>query len=365
MLPETEYIFDEEGVIAHHADTSLNGIHTDDGIDYYFIDGVKAYMGLIKIGEDYYYFRNSGAQVKGQSYWITKTNGLVPEGSYVFDEDGKLILDGIVPGEPNDPEKPNVGKDGIVEENGDLYYYENGKLTYAGLIVINNDYYYINSSGKVIHSRNYWITKTNGLLPEKSYKFDETGKIVFNEEQPSQPTPPVDPEQPDGEVKNGIVAENGDLYYYENGKLTYVGLIIIDGDYYYVNSSCRVIHSRNYWITRTNGLLSEKSYTFDETGKIVFDQEQPSRPTPPVDPENPTEPDDELKNGIVEENGDQYYYVNGERTYAGLVIIDGEYYYVNSSYKVIHSRRYWITKTNGLLPEMSYDFDDQGRIVLD
>ena len=44
----------------------------------------------------------------------------------------------------------------------------------------------------------------------------------------------------------------------------------IDNDYYYVNSACKLITGRKYWISKTNGLLPETSYTFDEQGRIVF-----------------------------------------------------------------------------------------------
>ena len=179
-----------------------------------------------------------------------------------------------VPTTPVDPTPTPEVKNGIVAENGSLYYYENGKLTYAGVIQIDGNYYYAKTSGEIVNGRKYWITKTNGLLKEKSYTFDETGKILDPDPvTPVDPTPvpttPVDP-TPTPEVKNGIVAENGSLYYYENGKLTYAGLIKIDNDYYYVNSSCEVIHGKNYWISKTNGLLPEKSYTFADDGKIIL-----------------------------------------------------------------------------------------------
>ena len=85
------------------------------------------------------------------------------------------------------------------------------------------------------------------------------------------PDPDPNPEPtPDPEVKNGIVAENGSLYYYVDGKLTAAGLIEIDGNYYYVKSSnCEVVHGRSYWITLTNGLLPAGQYTFDADGKMV------------------------------------------------------------------------------------------------
>ena len=81
-----------------------------------------------------------------------------------------------------------------------------------------------------------------------------------------------DPEEPEPEVKNGIVSENGSLYYYVDGVLTGAGLIQIDGDYYYVKTSTgEVVHGRDYWITATNGLLPSQSYSFDEDGKLITD----------------------------------------------------------------------------------------------
>jgi glucan-binding YG repeat protein len=51
-------------------------------------------------------------------------------------------------------------------------------------------------------------------------------------------------------VKNGIVNEDGELYYYVNGVKTYAGLIQIDGNYYYVNSYCKVITNQRYWVSQ-------------------------------------------------------------------------------------------------------------------
>ena len=125
------------------------------------------------------------------------------------------------------------------------------------MIQIDGDYYYVRTSnGEVIHGREYWITSTNGLkIPSGKYKFAENGKMII-------PAPV--------ETKNGIVAENGSLYYYVDGKLSGAGLIEIDGDYYYVKTSnCEVVHGRKYWITATNGLLPVGQYEFDQDGKLV------------------------------------------------------------------------------------------------
>lgn len=219
----------------------FNGLYTDANGDVYPLENgrVIEFAGLMKIGEDYYYFGESNKAVRGKQAWVSeaKTNGLLPEGMYTFGDDGKMVRE----------------KNGIVAEDGSLWYYENGKRTYAGLIQIDGDYYYVRSSGEVVHDRKYWITRTNGLLPEGTYAFGADGKMI------------LEPEE-----KNGIVAEDGSLWYYENGKRTYAGLIQIDGDYYYVRSSGEVVHGRKYWVTRTNGLLPEGNYTFDETGKMIF-----------------------------------------------------------------------------------------------
>ena len=44
---------------------------------------------------------------------------------------------------------------------------------------------------------------------------------------------------------------------------------MIDGDYYYVNSSCKVVTSKHYWISKTNDLLPATFYDFAANGKMV------------------------------------------------------------------------------------------------
>ena len=209
-------------------------------------------------------------------------------------------------------------------------------------MLIDGSYYYARtSSGAFVCGCSYWITKTNGLLDEGIYQFDETGKIVFPEET---------------ETKNGIVEENGSLYYYEDGVLTGAGLIQIGDDYYYVRTSTgEVVHGRIYWITVTNGLSVEAGqYQFADDGKMIL---------PETEPEEPEDP--EVKNGIVEEDGSLYYYVDGIRTGAGLIQIGDDYYYVRTSTsEVVHGRRYWITVTNGLPVEAGqYEFAEDGKMI--
>ena len=314
-LPEWGYYFDENGVILHDEDTSKNGILKDGEDLFYYVDGIKAPAGMIKIGDDYYYANSKGQLIVNQTYYCSRTNGLMEEGIYAFDAEGKLI-------------QGATDKNGIVkDDDGVLRYYVNGKVTYVGLIEIDGDFYYVRSNGEVVTNCVYWITWTHGLMEAGYYTFDENGKLT-------------------GTPKNGIVEEDGVLHYYVNGTLTYAGLIKIGDDYYYVNSKCEVVRDCDYYISWTHDLMPQGKYHFDADGKL----------TGSVAP---------LKNGIYEEDGSLYFYRNGERAYAGLIQIDGDYYYVRSTCEVVHDCSYYVYWTHGLMPEGYYNFDSAGRMILD
>ena len=314
-LPEWGYYFDENGVILHDEDTGKNGILKDGEDLFYYVDGIKAPAGMIKIGDDYYYANSKGQLIVNQTYYCSRMNGLMKEGTYAFDAEGKLI--------PGATDKNGIVKD----DDGVLRYYVNGKVTYVGLIEIDGDFYYVRSNGEVVTNCVYWITWTHGLKEAGYYTFDENGKLT-------------------GTPKNGIVEEDGVLHYYVNGKLTYAGLIKIGDDYYYVNSKCEVVRDCDYYISWTHDLMPQGRYHFDADGKL----------TGSVAP---------LKNGIYEEDGSLYFYRNGERAYAGLIQIDGDYYYVRSTCEVVHDRSYYVYWTHGLMPEGYYNFDSAGRMILD
>ena len=314
-LPEWGYYFDENGVILHDEDTGKNGILKAGEDLFYYVDGIKAPAGMIKIGDDYYYANSKGQLIVNQTYYCSRMNGLMKEGTYAFDAEGKLI-------------QGATDKNGIVkDDDGVLRYYVNGKVTYVGLIEIDGDFYYVRSSGEVVNDCVYYISWTHGLKEAGYYTFDENGKLT-------------------GTPKNGIVEEDGVLHYYVNGTLTYAGLIKIGDDYYYVNSKCEVVRDCDYYISWTHDLMPQGRYHFDADGKL----------TGSVAP---------LKNGIYEEDGSLYFYRNGERTYAGLIQIDGDYYYVRSTCEVVHDRSYYVYWTHGLMPEGYYNFDSAGRMILD
>ena len=391
LLPAWFYYFDENGVILHE-DTTINGIQNVDGTLYYYVDGIKAPAGMIRIEDDVYYVNSSAQLIVNQNYYCSRTNDMMEPGYYYFDADGKMIgaskngivkdADGVlryyVNGTPTyvglieidgdfyyvnskcevvrncsyyitwthglkepgyyyfDEDGKLIGapKNGIIEEDGTLHYYVNNVLTYAGLIKIDSYYYYVNSKCEVVHNCTYHVSWTHGLIPEGDYSFNAEGKMI-------------DPPAPEDPTKNGIVEENGTLFYYVNGVKTYTGLIQIDGDYYYVNSSCKVVTTHNYWVNRANGLMPAGFYDFGVDGKMI---------DPPV-------VKDPMKNGIVEENGKLYYYEAGVKTYAGLITINDDYYYVNSSCMVVTVSHYWVNRTNDLLPAGFYDFGADGKMI--
>ena len=315
-LPEWGYFFDENGVILHDEDTGKNGTLKDGEDLYYYVDGIKAPAGMIKIGDDYYYANSKGKLIVNQTYYCSRMNGLMKEGTYAFDAEGKLI--------PGATDKNGIVKD----DDGVQRYYVNGKVTYVGLIEIDGDFYYVRSSGEVVTNCVYWITWTHGLKEAGYYTFDENGKLI-------------------GAAKNGIVMDDdGVLRYYVNGERTYAGLIKIGDDFYYVNSKYEVVRDCDYTITWTHGLLPQGRYHFDADGKLTGE----------VAP---------LKNGIYEEDGSLYFYRNGERAYAGLIQIDGSYYYVRSTCEVVHDRSYYVYWTHDLMPAGYYNFDSAGRMIMD
>ena len=333
-------VFDADGVFQKN----VTGVYSV-GADTYWLNSgiIEEEAGLKRVVKEndevnYYYFGEGGKAYKAteetDEYVIEKTNGYgLPAGNrYRFDENGVIVH---FTGCPN-----GIYWDAVSQH---YYYCVDGVILANGLMKIGGYYYYAKTStGAFVRNQSYWVTKTNGLLEEGIYNFDNEGRIVFPEEQ---------------EKKNGIVAENGSLYYYENGALTGAGLIQLNGDYYYVKTSTgEVVHGKSYWVTATNDLLPVGQYTFDADGKMID--------PPTVDPDPNPEPEPEVKNGIVSENGSLYYYVDGKLTGAGLIRLDGDYYYVKTSNcEVVHGRSYWVTLTNGLLPAGLYSFGADGKMI--
>ena len=305
LLKAAKYTFDAEGRLM-----KLEGLHEDlNGSLCYYVDYVKNYAGLVEVDGSFYYIASDLKAVKNCTYYVTKTNDLKPAGYYTFDADGKMVI-----------------KNGLVEENGDLYYYVDGAKTAAGLIEWDGNYYYIASNLKAVKDAKHYVfaDKANDLKSAGWYWFNADGTMYLE----------------------GIREENGTKYYYKDGVKNYAGLIEISGDYYYVKSDCSVVCNRSYYVTKSNGLMPSATYTFGADGKMV------------------------IKNGIYRErlgDGNEYlfYYVNNVRQVGtGLVQLDdGSYIYVRSGANLAVGS-YYVSKTNDLLPKGTYTFGEDGKMVV-
>ncbi len=211
-----------------------------------------------------------------------------------------------------------VLKNGVYAEDDGLYYYVDGVRTNAGLIKADGYYYYASSGGECKTGK-YWVSRTNDLLKAGYYYFDiETGRM---------------------DIKNGVYAEDDGMYYYVDGARTNAGLVKVDGYYYYASSGgeCK---TGKYWVSRTNDLLKAGYYYFDtETGRM------------------------DIKNGVYAEDDGLYYYVDGVRTNAGLILVDGYYYYTSTG-GACKTGKYWVSRPNDLMPAGYYTFDaETGKML--
>ena len=294
------FVFDENGVFQK----DQCGVYNDNGITRWINNGMLVWhAGLVKDGDDYRYFKRNGMVTSVETY-VAKTNGLLKAAKYTFDAEGKLMK-----------------LEGLHEDlNGNLCYYVNYVKNYAGLVEVDGSFYYIASDLKAVKNCTYYVTKTNDLKPAGYYTFDVDGKMV---------------------IKNGLVEENGDLYYYVDGAKTAAGLIEWDGNYYYIASNLKAVKDAKHYVfaDKANDLKSAGWYWFNADGTMYLE-------------------------GIREENGTKYYYKDGVKNYAGLIEISGDYYYVKSDCSVVCDRSYYVTKSNGLMPSATYTFGADGKMVI-
>lgn len=349
LLPSGRYTFDNDGTATDlpellAGEDYANGlIRLSTGKVQYMVNGKATYAGLVQGDDgDYYFISSSLRELRKTSYNIpaSKTNGLLPAGTYTFGADGAITsLPTILAGEDY--------RNGLIRmPNGVVQYLEDGNATYACLVKSDDgDYYFIGPALKAICNSSYTVNtaRNNGLLPEGVYNFDPTGKITNL------------PEILAGtDYMNGLIKlADGSIRYLVNGVYTFAGLVQSDaGDYYFINQSKKAVTGKSYKVNDlyTNGLLPGGTYTFDEDGRIS------ALPT--------LLGGEDIMNGLVQmPNGIVQYNVNGRATFAKLVQSDaGDLYYIGSSGQAVCNVTYYLTssQTNGLLPAGSYTFNRYG-----
>ena len=195
---------------------------------------MRTAAGLVEFEGSYYYAEFDGKLATSSSVWVGNTNGLLTAGTYRIDAEGKLIM-----------------TTEIVNENGTLYYYQDGRrINGAGLVKIGEDYYFIESGAIAATNKTTWVYKLNGHpFAEGNYRFDAEGKMILTTD---------------------VVDEGGTLYYYKDGRRTAgAGLVLVNGDYYYIDSAAKAVTSTTVKVDKTNNLLSKGTYYFGADGKLI------------------------------------------------------------------------------------------------
>jgi len=314
-----------------------------------YIKGQIAPTGLTKYADDYYY-SESGKVIVDKRYYAAKTNcDLAAKDYYFFGADGKM-LQGVVDGKLYI--KGQIAPTGLTKYAGDYYYSESGKAvtgkyyaaktncdlaadTYyyfgedskmlegvvdgklyiggqiapTGLTKYAGDYYY-SESGKVVTGK-YYASKTNCDLAAKDYYF-------FGE---------------DGKMLEGVV----DGYLYLGGKRAPTGLTKYGKNYYYSQSG-KLATGKCYASVTNCDLPAKEYYYFDEDGTF--------------------------RNGVYTETDGVYYYEAGKRVFAGLVEVDGSFYYAGSGGKCLRSTKQLCLKSSCVLPiNREYTFGADGKMV--
>ncbi|MDR0914858.1 MAG: starch-binding protein [Oscillospiraceae bacterium] len=206
----------------------LNGIVENDGTLYLYINGDTSSKGLYKIGDDYYLSDWGGVIKTDGSYHVDTTYCDLSAGlSYSFGADGKML-------------------NGMVEIDGILYLYINGITTPYGLFELDGDYYFASWGGVINTDGTYYVDVTNCDLPIGNYTFGVDGKML-----------------------DGFVTKTDGIYLYQNGNPAPLGLIAVDGDYYYVTEGGKLITDQTFFAEITNGLSVPMEYTFDASGKVI------------------------------------------------------------------------------------------------
>ncbi len=366
-----------------------NGVVKDsDGNIRYYVNGVATRAGLVMDGQgDYYYINSSLKAVKNCSYTFSKamSNGLLPAGTYKFDEEGKLInppvdkCDVHFWGEWVVTTPATVTETG--EETKNCYYCSATETREIPKLEIPDD---------CEHLWGCWIDTTPATTSDAGVK-TKACKLCGKKE--TQEIPVI------SEPKNGLIKDSdGNIRYYVNGTATRAGLVQDgQGNYYYINSTLKAVKNCSYAFSKamSNGLLPAGTYKFDKEGKLINPPDDKCKvhflgewivTTPATETTNGVEtatcyycgetetreipklekPD--VKNGLVKDSdGNIRYYVNGVATRAGLVQDDeGNYYYINSTLKAVKNCTYAFSTamSNGLLPGGTYQFDSEGKLIL-
>ena len=340
----------------------VDGVSTADGwhgTTYYYqngqkLTGIQKVMAPDESGEFYYNFGEDGksqgkytglVQIKEQWYFskvgvLTGGWQQIEDNWHYFRSYTKSAVTGeyTVNGVTYQFDETGMTKGAWhTDENGTRYYYgpsfyQARNPGYMALYEIDGKTYNFGNDGYLTYG--VQVLQDAASLRKRIFEFDgTTGALVKRI------------------TDHGVYTMQGGTMYYINadGEVPMnAGLVQFDGSYYFVLWSGKVVANADRMIqtSQTNNLLPAGTYHFGPDGKMVM-------------PDTTT--------GIVWD-GDRYVYkINGEiQKSAGLVEIDGAYYFVCYSGKLKQSGWQTITETNanGLMEPGVYYFGDDCKMIV-
>ncbi len=216
-----------------------------------------------------------------------------------------------------------LGEDFLPAETGTAYYLDENGFVVTGIVRVPYP-------TKPINGITYGPDAEDAANGDKyGYTDAETGLFVFDE--------------------NGAFLQNlNGLYgsnWAVNGQLPWhVGLVQNGSDYYYFVGENEMA-TGNVYVSRNTTQLNVTIggvYTFGADGKLC------------------------KYHGITEVNGTLYYYDSYQLMMgAGLIHVDGDYYYVRSNGALVCGKSYWVANTNGHDVEIGqYEFADDGKMII-
>ena len=215
-----------------------SGFVENNGFTYYYRDLVFV-KGFTKIEDDYYFFNaGSGKMYKDTTLWVGANDYGFEPGMYYFGPDGKMQV----------PDLEN-GQKAIVEVGGKLYFTIDGMRQTNGLNELDGEYYYAQSNGELVVGKTIYVSKKNGLIPDKGnyYAFDAQGRLI----------------------KTGFVeGTDGYTYYYDDLVLA-LGLTKVGDDFYFFNAgSGKLYKDKNLWVGANSYGITPGMHYFDAEGKL-------------------------------------------------------------------------------------------------
>ncbi len=302
--PSKLYVFTDEGVLIGEYVTDASGVFYCNGQHTYLENGVPQPAGMVKEGDYYYYFDSGCFGVTG-SYNCTRCNGLMPNGVYVFDELGRMIL-------KNGPQD-------------DGYFYRDGvRLSCYQLVEYEGYWYFIDDGHKYAKNKRVYLSAqfVEGTpFTVAYYEFDEEGRMI---------------------IKNG---PQPDGFFYVNGvRQNCYQLVEYEGSWYFIDDGHKIAKNKRIYLSAqfVEGTpFAVGYYEFDAEGRLI------------------------VKNGP---QPDGFFYRNGIRLNCyQLVEYEGYWYFIDDGHKIAKNKRVYLGAqfVEGTpFPVAYYEFDAEGRLIV-